>query len=186
MTSTKQYQHNLPCPSISEEEQNPNKIYIHRIKMTMVNFKQKGKGKETILKQINARHPDQVLHPHWENWGRGWELRNHTLLILPKPKHSCTRGADTLPPRQLLGSIHFLLPVLNVVLFGQEDFFTHCSFEFIVWLANWRQTSPTHRIIHFFCQFQVTEGKKTILALTYLPSYLPSGRHSCDHFSVET
>lgn len=78
--------------------------------MTMASFKQRGKGKETILRQINARNPDQVLHPHWENWGRGWELRNHTLLILPRPKHFCTRGADTLPPLQLLGSIHFSTP----------------------------------------------------------------------------
>lgn len=28
----------------------------------MASFKQRGKGKETILRQINARNPDQVLH----------------------------------------------------------------------------------------------------------------------------
>lgn len=137
--------------------------------MTMVNFKQREKGKETILRQINARNPDQVLHPHWEIWGRGWELRNHILLILPKPKHFCTRGADPLPPVQLLGLIHFLLPALDVVLFGQEDFFTHCPFKFIVWPANWRQTSPTHRIINFF--------------LSILGDRTNKG-HTCPHVSV--
>lgn len=136
--------------------------------MTMVSFKQR-KGKETILRQINARNPDQVLHPHWENWGRRWELRNHIPLILPKPKHFCTRGAYPLPPVQLLGSIHFLLPALNVVLFGQEGVFTHCSFKFIVWPANWRQTSPTHRIMNFFLS---TSGDRR------------NKGHTCTHISV--
>lgn len=97
-TNTKQYQHNLPCPFISKEEQSHHKIYIHRIKMTMVNFKQREKGKETILRQINARNPHQILYPLWENGAKGWELRNHSLLILPKRKHFCTSGVDTLPP----------------------------------------------------------------------------------------
>lgn len=119
--------------------------------MTMVSFKQRGKGKETILRQINARNPDQVLHPHWENWGKRVGIKKsypsnsaQTQTIL----HMWSRYSS--PTAVAWFDPFSIPPVLNVVLFGQEDFFTHCSFEFIVWPANWRQTSPTHRIIHFF------------------------------------